>query len=130
MDTIAIRNLKARAIIGTLPNERKRKQPVIADILLHADLQNASVSDTLSDAPDYASITDTVRHHIGSSRFRLLERLGGSIAELCFCHPSVRSVDVTLTKPEALGSRATVSVTIRRTADSRKRRASKTRKSL
>ncbi len=123
MDTIAIRNIRARAVIGTLPSERVRKQPVIADILLHADLAKASASDTLADTLDYSHVTEEVLRHIASSRYQLLERLAGSLAELCLRQQGVRSVEVTLTKPEALGAKATVSVTVRRVAGTSRRRS-------
>jgi dihydroneopterin aldolase/D-erythro-7,8-dihydroneopterin triphosphate epimerase len=120
MDKITIHNLNARAIIGTLPRERVRKQPVVADIILYADLRKASESDRLDGTPDYAKVTDQVLRHIASSRYRLIERLADSIACLCLRQPAVRSVEVTITKPCALGRKALVSVTLKRSSRSGK----------
>jgi len=117
MDQIQIRQLKLNAVIGVYPREREAPQPVIMDIILHTDLQEAGRSDQLSKTIDYAALVAGVRKAVAKSRFQLLEALAEHIAGLCLREPRIAAVDVTVAKPGALPG-AEVSVTIHRARSS------------
>ena len=113
MDQIHIRQLKLNAVIGVYPRERKAPQPVIVDLVLHADLQVAGRSDRLTDTVDYAALVARIRKAAAKSRFQLLESLAQHIADLCLREPRIAAVDVTAAKPGALPGIG-VAVTMRR----------------
>ena len=113
MDQIQIRQLKLNAVIGVYPREREAPQPVIMDLSLHTDLQEAGRSDQLSETIDYAALVARVRKAVAKSRFQLLEALAEHIADLCLHEPRIAAVDVTVAKPGALLGIG-VAVTMRR----------------
>ena len=49
MDQIRIRGLRELAVIGVLPEEQVRAQPIEIDVDLDVDLRAAGVSDDLDD---------------------------------------------------------------------------------
>ena len=113
MDQIHIRQLKLSAVIGVYPRERKAPQAVIADLVLHTDLQESGRSDQLSATIDYASLVARVRKAVAQSRFQLIEALAEHIAGLCLREVRIAAVDVTVAKPGALPG-ISVAVTVHR----------------
>ena len=53
MDKIFIKDLFLRCIIGINPEERTKKQDIIINVTLHADLASAGKSDDIEDTIDY-----------------------------------------------------------------------------
>ena len=114
MDRILIRDLRADTIIGVHERERSRPQPVVLGLELTADCSAAARSDELDDAVDYEAIATAVVAHVGECRFRLVERLAGSVADLVLeMFPRVSALTVTVEKPGAIPG-ATVAVELRR----------------
>lgn len=116
LDRIHIRNLALRCIIGFRDWERQKKQDVTINLTVFADLSKARQTDRVEDALDYKALKDRIIEMVEASSFRLLERLAGSIAELCLDDPKVQRVDVTVDKPGALRFSESVAVetTLRR----------------
>lgn len=116
LDKIRIRNLALRCIIGFRDWEREKKQDVTINLTVHADLSKARQTDRVGDALDYKALKDRIIEMVEASSFHLLERLAGSIAELCLDDPMVQRVDVTVDKPGALRFSESVAVetTLRR----------------
>ena len=56
MDKIIISDLRLPVIVGTLPEERTRRQEIAIDLELDLDLAAAGRSDDLTDTVDYAEI--------------------------------------------------------------------------
>ena len=79
-DRIELRGLHLMAVVGVLPEERTRAQPVEIDLDLVADLRPAGSSDRLDDTVDYGAVTEAVAAVVASSRPELLERLAELIA--------------------------------------------------
>lgn len=79
-DVIRLRGLTHNAIVGVLPEERTRSQPLSIDLDLHVDLSAAGVTDALSDTVDYGAVCDAVAETIATSSPQLLERLASQIA--------------------------------------------------
>lgn len=113
-DAVILRDLRLRCIVGTLPSERRRKRTILVQVRLETDLRAASLSDELRDTVDYAALHDRIVRAVGSSSFRLIERLAGRVAELCLEERRVRSVEVEVAKPGALRRARTVAVVLRR----------------
>ncbi len=113
-DRIVIKDLRLRCIIGTLPRERRRKQDVVIQVRMDADLDAASRSDRIADTVDYKAVKKRIMKAVEASCFQLIERLAGRIAEICLEESRVRGVEVEVAKPGALRFARTVSVVIRR----------------
>lgn len=79
-DVIRLRGLTHSAVVGVLPEERTRAQPLTIDLDLHVDLSAAGVSDDLDDTVDYGAVCDTVARVVAASAPQLLERLAHQIA--------------------------------------------------
>ncbi|MFT7484896.1 MAG: D-erythro-7,8-dihydroneopterin triphosphate epimerase [Candidatus Paceibacteria bacterium] len=115
MDKIHIEDLHLRCIIGIYPEERTKKQDVLIQITIHADLSSAGASDRVEDTVDYKAIKNGVVEFVEGSECMLLERLAQEIATLCLQDPGVVQVDVRADKPGALRYAKTVGVEISRT---------------
>ncbi len=112
LDRIHIRDLRARCVVGTNPDERINKQDVVINITLYADLRKAGVSDDLADTVDYKAVKKKILALVESSTFLLIERLAEAIAEVCLAQAGVRRARVLVEKPAALRFARTVGVEI------------------
>ncbi len=101
-DKILIRDLALRCIIGIFEEERREKQDIIINIIIHADLKKACESDDINDSVDYKKIKKKIIELVESSEFYLIEKLAGEIVKICLLDPKVMKVEVTIDKPQAL----------------------------
>ena len=114
MDKIIISGLKVNTIIGTLPEEREKKQTLLIDLELHLSLQKAGKSDDLFDSVDYSLIESEIIVMGERSEFFLLERFAEEVADICLKEELVSSVKVQVAKPKALKHSKNVAVCIER----------------
>ena len=114
-DRIYITDLLLSCIIGLNDWERTKKQNVLINIALFADLSRPCKSDRIEDSIDYKEIKKQIIAMVESSRFYLIERLAGNIAEICLAHPFIKAVRVRVDKPGALRYAKSVGVEIFRT---------------
>ncbi len=114
MDRIAIRDLAARCIVGINDDERREKQDVVVDLVIHADLRRAARSDAFEDTVDYRAIKKRVLSMVEGSSFRLLEALAEAIAQACLEFRGVEHVDVSVEKPGALRFARSVAIEVTR----------------
>jgi D-erythro-7,8-dihydroneopterin triphosphate epimerase len=114
LDRIHIRDLLLRCIVGIRDWERAKKQDVVLNVTLHADLGRACRSDAIDDTVDYVAIKQSVIDTVESSSFYLVERLAQAVADVCLRDERVQRVDVLLEKPGALRFARTVGVEITR----------------
>jgi len=117
LDRIHIRDLRLRCIIGVNPDEREKKQEVVVNITLFADLRKAGASDNLADTVDYKAIKLKVVAAVESSSFLLVERLAEEVAGICLADQRVLQARVLIEKPGALRFARTVGVEILRSRD-------------
>ena len=78
---VELRGLEVTAIVGILPEELERPQPLSIDIDVHVDVEAAAASDDLADAVDYGAICDAAVATVVAARAGLLERLSHLVAE-------------------------------------------------
>lgn len=98
-DRIELSGLAFTAIVGVLPEERTRPQPLVADLVVNVDLSAPGVSDRLEDTIDYAGLCDTVVDAARSAEPLLLERLATVIADVVASFdPRIDSVEVRISK--------------------------------
>lgn len=117
MDRILIRDLQLRCIIGVDEHERRDKQDVVVNIVLHTDTRRAGESDRFEDAVDYRAIKKRIVAMVEGSQCRLLEALAEQIARACLENPAVREVQVSVDKPSALRFARSVAVEVTRRRD-------------
>jgi FolB domain-containing protein len=116
-DEIFITGLQLRTIIGINGEERRERQDVVVNLLLHVDTRRAGTSDDISDAPlNYRTLAKRIIAMVEQSQFYLIERLAEEIASVCLEEVGVEKVRVTLEKPGALRFARSVGVTIERRA--------------
>ncbi len=113
-DTIYIRDLSLRCIIGIYPDERSNKQDVIINIRLEGDLSNAPVSDDINDTINYKSIKKAVVKVVEDSEYQLIETMASHILDICLADPKVDAATVTVDKPGALRFARSVAVEMTR----------------
>jgi len=114
MDKMYIKDLDLRCIIGTRPEERKRKQKVIINVVIECDLRKAGRSDRLSDAINYKTLAEKIGALAGDRKTFLIERLADRVARICLGDKGVKVVTVRVEKPSALANAAGAAVEIRR----------------
>lgn len=114
MDRIRICDLRTRCILGINPDERREKQDVVINLVIHADLGKAGKSDRLEDTVDYRALKKRVLVMAESSQYYLEEALADAIAELCLEDLAVQQVEVRVDKPYALRFARSVAVEITR----------------
>jgi FolB domain-containing protein len=114
LDRIYIRDLQLRCIVGLNDWEREKRQDVLINVVMHADLSRAGSTDSIEDSVDYKDIKHRIISLVESSEFYLIERLAQAIADLALEDPMVKRVDVTLDKPGALRFARSVAVEISR----------------
>jgi len=112
LDKIHIRKLFLRCILGINEEERRKKQDVVIDITLHADLSKACLSDNMDDTVNYKVIKEKAIGVVEDSTYFLVEALAERLAAVCLENPRVERVDVTVDKPGALRFASSVGVEI------------------
>ncbi len=116
-DRILIKNLLVRGILGIKPEEREKKQDIVINLDLEADLSLAGASDAIDDAVNYRSVTKDVIDLVEHASFHTVEKLATEIARIAVTGYAVRSATVTVEKPGALRFAESVGVTVTRTAE-------------
>lgn len=79
-DRIELRDLRVSAVVGVLPEERDRAQPLSVDLDLYRPLEAAALNDDLTETTNYAEVLNAVVRVAEEGRFNLLETLAYRIA--------------------------------------------------
>ena len=74
-DKVFISGLRAETVIGVYDWERKICQPLVFDIEMATDVKAAAQDDDLTQAIDYAAISQRVIKATETSSFQLIETL-------------------------------------------------------
>lgn len=107
MDLIRIAGLELRCIVGLRSYERRREQPLHADVSLGLDLSTAGRSGKISDSVDYSDVADAITALLRFREYKLLEVAAEEVCALLFAtYPAIQQVSLRLDKPEALAGRA------------------------
>ncbi len=116
-DLIQISDLLLRTIIGINDEEREKRQDVLVNITMQADLREAGRTDEISDAVNYRTITKEVIELIENSEFQLVEKMADEVAKICLKDQRVQLAIVKIEKPGALRFARSVGVTVERTRE-------------
>lgn len=99
VDRIELHGLRVTAVVGVLPEERERAQPLEIDLVAGIDLSAAGVSDELADTVDYAAICERVVHTASTAEPLLLERLATLVADAALgTDARIEAVEVSIRK--------------------------------
>ncbi len=122
-DLIEVRGLPVSCVVGAYPRERDTPQPLIVDVTMEVSIEEAAAKESLGLTVDYGPVAAQITFLLESCRFRLLETAALALAKLLLAAPApgerrapVASLQLTLTKPEALGRVGVPSLTIARDA--------------
>ncbi len=112
-DTIVIKDLLLRGILGVNEWERRAKQDILINLEVETDIRAPARSDDLADALNYRTLTKAVIAHVEASSHNLVETLATEIARIAVDHGAQR-VRVRVEKPGALRFARSVGVAIER----------------
>ncbi len=113
-DSLFIKNLLLRCIIGINDDERNNKQDVLINIRLFTDTKKAAESDSIEDTPNYRTITKNVINMVEASTYQLVEAMVEEISNICLAEAGVNGCTVRVEKPGALRFAESVGVEITR----------------
>ena len=113
-DTIEIRGLLVRTIIGIHEHERRDRQDVVISVVAETDVRHGAKTDQLKDVPNYEAITRKIVAHVEASSCNLIERLATEVCGIVLEDTRVERVRVTIEKPGALRYAKSVACTIER----------------
>ena len=114
MDTIFLRDLRIRTVVGIWEWERRLPQVVSIDLDMAADISRAAASDTIEDTLNYKAVTKRITSFVEESRFDLVETMAEHIAEIIRSEFEVPWVRVAVHKPWAIRGSRDVGVMIER----------------
>ena len=114
MDKVIIKDLLARGIIGINDWEREKRQEILVNIVMYADLRKAGSSDEINDCVNYRTVSKKVLAHAETSGRFTVEALASDIADICLQEPGVQKVRVRVEKPGAVRFSSSVGVEIER----------------
>ena len=114
LDRLHIRDLMIRCIIGLNDWEREKKQDILINITLYADLSAACQSDQVEDTVNYKAVKQKVVDMVEASSCMLVENLAQKIADICLENPKVQRARVMIDKTGALRYARSVAVEILR----------------
>ncbi len=101
MDCIHLTGIRCYGYTGYLAEEQVLGQWFEVDVTLWLDISAAAKSDAIADTLDYRSVISVVQHLVKTSKFALIERLVGAIADAILESSVVTQVQVRLTKLSA-----------------------------
>jgi dihydroneopterin aldolase len=114
MDTVFIHGLEVRTLIGIHAWERELKRPLVIDLDLGVDTRAAASSDQVTDAVNYAAVSERVREIALTLQPALLETLAEKIADALLAEFTIEQVRVSISKPGAVAGVKAVGVRIER----------------
>lgn len=116
-DQIVIKDLLLRGIIGINDWEREKKQDILVNITLIADLRQAGETDKIKHSVNYRTVTKQIIKYVEESEHFTVETLAAKIAQLCLDESGVIRARVRVEKPGALRFAKSVGVEIERGAE-------------
>lgn len=107
MDSVEIRGLSCRCIIGIRARERRVSQRVRIDLQLSLDLERAGKTGRIAYTVDYSRASSELIALLQFRRYSLLEVAAEECAGWLFAaYPAVQAVAISIFKPQALAGQA------------------------
>ncbi len=113
-DSIFLKDLRVRTIVGIWEWERRLPQVVSIDLEMAADIRQAAARDDIEATLDYKAVSHRVRAFVEQSSFQLVETLAERIAGIVMAEFAVPWVRVAVHKPFAIRGSSDVGISIER----------------
>lgn len=114
MDKIFLHGLKAETLIGVYDWERQNPQILVLDLEIGVKNFNTP-NDNIDETVHYGVVCDTVRQHLQTRQFMLLETLAQDIADVLFARfADIVQLDIRVVKQGILPNVKEVGVAIQR----------------
>ena len=115
MDAIIIEGLKVDTVVGCFNWERQIIQPLMIDLNLQTDLEQASNSDELEDTMNYAEICEISAKVIQAAQPKLIEHAAKLVVNTLFnTFPAIESIIITIRKPAIIPQANSVGIRLER----------------
>ena len=115
MDAIIIEGLKVDTVVGCFNWERQIIQPLMLDLTLQTNLEQASNSDELEDTMNYAEICEISAKVIQEAQPKLIEHAAKLVVNALFTQFSaIESIIITIRKPVIIPQANSVGIRLER----------------
>jgi len=115
MDAIIIEGLKVDTVVGCFNWERQIIQPLMLDLTIYNDLDQAAQSDELEDTLNYAQICELAAQVIQQAQPKLIEHAAQLVLESLFTtFSSIESIIITIRKPAIIAQATAVGIRLER----------------
>lgn len=115
-DTIIIRDLLVRGIIGVNDWEREKTQDIVINMALSVDARRAGASDDVAHVLNYRTLTKRVIAHVEEAQPFLVEALAHQLARIAIVEFGAARARVRVEKPGALRYARSVGIEVDRAA--------------
>jgi dihydroneopterin aldolase len=113
-DLVFICGLRLETVIGVYDWERTVRQTLVVDIEMAWNNRPAAASDDVTDALNYARVSQRLRDFASAQQFQLIERMAEQLAALVMEEFRVPWLRLRLCKPGAVSEADDVGVLIER----------------
>lgn len=115
MDAIIIEGLMVETVIGCFDWERQIIQPLMLDLVIQTDLEQASNSDALADTLNYAEICEISAQVIQQAQPELIEHAAKLVLNALFTtFTAIESIKITIRKPAIIAQANSVGIRLER----------------
>ncbi|AMW79164.1 dihydroneopterin aldolase [Acinetobacter sp. TGL-Y2] len=115
MDAIIIEGLKVETVVGCFDWERQIIQPLMLDLMINTDLEQASNSDVLADTLNYAEICEVSAKVIQDAQPELIEHAAKLVLNTLFTtFDAIESIMITIRKPAIIAQANSVGIRLER----------------
>jgi dihydroneopterin aldolase len=122
MDTVSVRVLSVRTVIGVHEWERTIEQTLVFNVDMvpaTGDVRTPAASDDLADALDYSAVAATIAAVVREGKFRLIETAAERVAERLLTDHRLTWLRLEVRKPIPVPTAYTAIITIERTSEIR-----------
>lgn len=99
---IGLEEIRIDCIIGDLPEERVKKQVILVDLKVEAEIDRCLYEDDLAYTVDYVALADECKRVAREGKFRMLETYAGEVLQQIFKKFAVQKVWIKVKKPGSI----------------------------
>ena len=115
VDAIIIEGLKVETVVGCFNWERQIIQPLMLDMIIQTDLEQASNSDDLDHTLNYAEICEIGAKVIQDAKPELIEHAAKLVINALFStFHAIESINITIRKPAIIAQANSVGIRLER----------------
>lgn len=115
MDAIIIEGLKVETVVGCFAWERQIQQPLMLDLMIATNLNQAAASDELQDTLNYAEICSISTQVIQQATPKLIEHAAQLVVDALFTtFIAIESISITIRKPAIIPEANSVGIRLER----------------